>query len=185
MRAEQEGREKSIGSCMQDVDTVARRFPGVVIREHSIDFGTLANFDLSSDKMTAGQQEFLRRFVPLVLSVAKHPSCDQWLKRVVVEGFASQEGSYLFNLDLSMRRSERVLCALLDPVSASAMSEDDRRLSRRLFLVGGSSFNSIKKTPAESRRIEMKLEFYDLKEPHAVDPSIPWDESPSCPIDNR
>jgi flagellar motor protein MotB len=183
IKMKEEERAKSVESCMEDVQDVTNAFDGVIIREHSIDFGPLANFANNSSDLSSTQQDFLRQFVPRVLEVATRPVCKRWLKRVVVEGFASQNGTYLHNLDLSTKRSERVLCALLDARVRFPIEESQRRLIQNLFLVGGYSSNSIRKTPEESRRIELKLEFYDLKDPKEAEPQpIPLDESYSCPI---
>ena len=176
-------RARAIRSCMDDVTHVTTNFPGVAIKDYSIEFGTLAEFAKERHDLTVERREFLRSFVPQVLAVARHPSCDKWLKRVVVEGFASQEGFYLYNLNLSLQRSQRVLCVLLDSRSKNALSTEDRWLARRLFLVGGSSFNAVKKSPEESRRVELKLEFYELNRTDADPPEIPWDEDPTCPLD--
>jgi outer membrane protein OmpA-like peptidoglycan-associated protein len=182
IKAKEEDRARSIESCMVEVQDKTKSFSGVVIREHSIDFGSLANFENNQDALNAGQQIFLRNYVPQVLEVAAGSTCQHWLKRIVVEGFTSQSGTYLHNLDLSTRRSERVLCALLDTKGENPISETQRRMIQNLFLVGGYSSNSIKKTPEESRRIELKLEFYDLKDPKEPSPQpIPLDTS-ACPI---
>lgn len=111
----------------------------------------------------------------------------KWLKRIVVEGFADQRGTYLHNLNLSLQRSERVLCILLEsPKRASdALPEADRLLIRELFLVGGSSFNALKASLEESRRIELKLEFLELEEKRATPRDVPLDEDARCPLDMK
>jgi len=113
----------------------------------------------------------------------------------VVEGFASQEGSYLHNLNLSLERSERVLCVLLDASAPNAPSRADRKTIRQQFLVGGSSFNAaILDKPEKSRRVAVRLEFKDLRtvcEKGDVDcedaetPPIPWDDDSKCPVLSR
>jgi hypothetical protein len=139
--------------------------------------------------------EFLRAFIPEVLDVARTPQCRKWLRRYVVEGFASQEGSYLHNLNLSLERSQRVLCVLLDASAADAPSLSDRKTIRQQFLVGGSSFNSaIVNEPEKSRRVTLRLEFKELrKECLPTDaackaddaPPIPWDDDFRCPVQSR
>ena len=93
----------------------------------------------------------------------------------MVEGFADRRGTYLLNLNLSLQRSERVLCVLL-----SAPDSDERKMSpeeleqiRELFLVGGYSFNSQKASLDESRRIELRLEFLSVGERRASTEDIP------------
>jgi hypothetical protein len=39
---------------------------------------------------------------------------------------------------------------------------------RKLFLVGGYSSNSAKQSLVESRRIELRLEFFALHDPHEL-----------------
>lgn len=104
-------------------------------------------------------------------------------KRVIVEGFASQSGTYIHNLNLSLQRAERVICALLDPSVRDALAEADRRDVRNLFLVGGSSFNALKPSDAESQRIELKLEFLAYGESRERIREAPLDQTLLCPLD--
>ncbi|MEA2263189.1 MAG: hypothetical protein QOH35_3658 [Acidobacteriaceae bacterium] len=166
--ARQNNRAQQIGSCMAQVKVYTDTIRGVQLRDHSVDFGTLAKFQNNSSELNQMQQEFLRRFVPRVLDIARGPACQEWLKQIVVEGFASRGGTYLHNLDLSARRSERVLCTLLASGGPPALNEADRSLVENLFFAGGYSFNATRETDEESRRIELKLEFYALKEEQEV-----------------
>jgi outer membrane protein OmpA-like peptidoglycan-associated protein len=163
-KARENNRVQHIDNCMAQVKVYTDSIPGVQLRDHSVDFGTLAKFQNNSSELDRAQQEFLRRFVPRVLDIARGPVCQEWLKQIVVEGFASQGGTYLHNLDLSTQRSERVLCALLASGGPPALNEADRSLVENLFFAGGYSFNATRETDEESRRIELKLEFYALKE---------------------
>jgi len=186
IKAQEGARAASVDLCITDIRNASRDFPGVTIRDHTIDFGTLANFGLASNQLKPEQGDFLRRFVPRVLTITKRTECQNWLKRIVVDGFASDEGSYMTNLNLSIQRSERVLCALLDPNAPNAPEENDRKLIQKLFLVGGSSSNSLKRSREESRRIELRVEFYDLKEPREQNPpDIPLSRDLTCPIESR
>lgn len=185
---DKEERDKTIKSCIADVDMLTKQaeFKGVSVHGNSIDFGTLVLF--GNDRHTfesPSHEHFVRKFVPRVLDLARTEKCDKWLKRVVVEGFASQIGDYLYNLNLSYLRSQRVLCVLLDSKAADAIASADRKLVQTLFLVGGSSFNTAAGEASQMRRVELKLEFRDLgtdKEKHA---SIPLDPGLKCPNDLR
>ena len=81
------------------------------------------------------------------------------LKEIVVDGFTDKTGSYLSNLDLSLQRSQRVLCALFAKAGPEeqAMTPEQLEHVRALFVVGGYSFNAAKETDDESRRVEMRL----------------------------
>lgn len=187
LEAEKQAREQSLQACLSEVGQLARQpeFRGLRVKDDSIEFGALAEFEKRGHELSADRRAFLRRFVPRLLTALRGPSCQQWLKRVVVEGFASAEGSYLFNLNLSLQRSQRVLCVLLDarPQEDYALNEVDRRTLRKLFLVGGSSFNALKRKPEESRRVEFRLQFRELGEKVDSAPELPWDEDASCPLD--
>src|SRR5208337_2218794 len=109
------------------------------------------------------QARLLRAFVPEVLAIARKELGRKWLKQVVVEGFASPEGDYLYNLNLSLQRSQRVLCVLLEPpyTDESVMSPAELKQIRDLFLVGGYSFNAAKFNAITasydaSRRVELR-----------------------------
>lgn len=187
IEAEKTAREEAIQACMADFGALTRRpeFAGTAVRGHSIEFGRHAEFQRRSHELPADSQAFLRRLMVPALAVARGPNCRPWVKRIGVEGFSSQEGSYLLNLNLSLQRSQRLLCALLDTRVADRLGEDDRRFIRRTFLVGGVSFNATKDRPESSRRIELKLEFRGVDERPESLVEIPWDEDARCPLDKE
>jgi hypothetical protein len=176
---------------LNQIEEAAKAYPGIKVQKdkYSIDFGTQALFQVDSHQLTNAQANTLRDFVPHVLTVARNPLGEKWLKSIVVEGFASQSGSYLHNLNLSLQRSERVLCVLLDTpnpsqpnlVVSNPLAVDDRLLVRDLFFVGGSSFNALKPNPALSQRIELKLEFLGLDEHRTSPRNAPLDGA-ACPL---
>lgn len=179
-------RTQSIDGCMEELAALTKleEFKGVAVRGYSIDFGTLVQFQDREHRFENPSDEHLvRRFVPRVLDVARAPRCKQFLRRVVVEGFASQTGDYLYNLNLSYLRSQRVLCALLDSRPSDALSPVDRKLIQTLFLAGGSSFNTASSDAARMRRVEIKLEFMDLGAKQEPAPDIPLDPGMRCPND--
>lgn len=178
-------REQEIAALLKRIEDSTKNFPGVKVRGHSIDFGDRARFETDSNKLSPEQSRLLRSFAPVVLTIARDPLGQKWLKRVIVEGFADKRGTYLHNLNLSMQRSERVLCCLLAKPEAqeSPLLDEDRKLIREIFLVGGSSFNSLKNTLEESRRIEFKLEFLDIGEEKPKSPNVPLSDEAICPLD--
>lgn len=185
---EKRSRDDMILACLEDVNALTKTsdFAGVRVRGNSIEFGGLVLF---SDGMHTFEkqdhEQFIRKFVPKVLGVARSPTCETWLKKVIVEGFASQTGDYLYNLNLSYLRSQRVLCALLDSKAPTALSVADRKFIQTLFLVGGSSFNTTAGDAAGMRRVELKLEFRDLGADPEKTPDIPLDPGLRCPNESR
>jgi len=168
-------REREIAKLLEQVKSATDEFPGVsvFVDRGVIDFGDQARFDTGSSRLSPEQAKLLRRYVPKVLTIARNDLGKQWLKRIVVEGFADQRGTYLLNLNLSLQRSERLLCVLLAQQTADELTEDDKEQIRDLFLVGGYSFNSAKNSYDESRRIELRLEFYGIDEPHVATEGVP------------
>lgn len=181
-------REESISNCLSSVKKVTQlpQFAGLKVHGSSIDFGTLVTFANNQHSFERIEQaQFIRRFVPKILDLARTKQCEQWLKRVVVEGFASQTGGYLYNLNLSYLRSQRVLCELLNASVPDALNVKDRNFVQALFLVGGSSFNTSLGDESQMRRVELKLEFRDLNAKPDSGLAMPLDSGSVCPNDIR
>ncbi len=179
-------REEEISEMLTQFKHVAEQYPGVSINQEKnvIDFGEQVRFETGSSQLTEEQAKYLRGFLPNILELAQKQPGKKWLKRIVVEGFADQRGDYLMNLNLSLQRSQRVLCVLLADVKEdqNPLSNEEKEIVRDLFLVGGYSFNSAKKTLEESRRIELRLEYYELDEPRVKNEDIPRGNFGICRI---
>jgi outer membrane protein OmpA-like peptidoglycan-associated protein len=184
-------REQDISKLLDEVEHATDRYPGVKIDRNRdvIDFGDKARFDKGSYALNPDQARLLRAFVPEVLAIARNDLGQRWLKQIVVEGFASPEGDYLFNLNLSLQRSQRVLCVLFAAPydDEHAMSPDELQQIRDLFLVGGYSFNASKydATTAsyeESRRVELRLEFLGIGEKRPQAPDVPPGNFGKCAL---
>ena len=174
-----QARDDAIAKLLDALELATHAYPGISLdrNRNSVDFGDRAKFKFNSAELTLEQERQLREFVPEVLSIASTEIGQRWLKRVQVEGFTDQTGTYLYNLNLSLQRSQRVLCALFAStmIDETELSREQKEQIRSLFLVGGYSFNSARATPEASRRIELRLEFFGLSEdvPKPVDlPSV-------------
>jgi outer membrane protein OmpA-like peptidoglycan-associated protein len=181
-------RNEEIAQLLEEVQLASTRHPGVKVDkdQHTIDFGDRARFEKMSSSLKSDQGKLLRAFVPEVLTIAKDRLGQKWLKQVVVEGFASPEGDYLYNLNLSLQRSQRVLCALL--ADETPLASDQREQIRDLFLVGGFSFNAVKydgatKSYDASRRVELRLEFLGINESRPSSVAIPNESLGRCALD--
>jgi hypothetical protein len=107
-----------------------------------IDFGPQAYFDFSSHRLSAAKEKYLRSCVPHILSAADSELGRKWIKRIVVEGYTDQIGGYLINLNLSLQRSQRVLCTLLGKTYPDEPSAADRMCGtqlRRYFSLAADS----------------------------------------------
>jgi hypothetical protein len=201
---EEAERSKAIKEFMMEIEQIltAEEFNGVKVDGTTIDFGVRGTFEKEGQNTLSPQQsQMLRSFTPKLLDKLRNTDAGKiWFKRAVVEGYASKTGTYLFNLNLSLERSQRVLCELLrEPVGTyeSSFSSEDRKLIATKFFVGGASFNSLRSGGgAESRRIEFKLEFRTRQEKLSEEssPAPKLDESElinaldpkvKCPIIDR
>jgi outer membrane protein OmpA-like peptidoglycan-associated protein len=170
--------DREIADLLKDFSNAARQTTGISVdtKKRTIEFGDKARFDTGSSVLRPEQARELRAFIPRVLEIADSPKAKRWLKRVVVEGYTDRRGSYLLNLNLSLQRSQRVLCALLDNSllpGETALTAEQKALIHRLFLVGGYSFNSARPSFDESRRIELRLDFYGINETPEQVPEAP------------
>jgi flagellar motor protein MotB len=178
-------REEDIDQFMATLTAATAAFPGVSVRGRVVDFGDRARFETNSHQLNSEQAHLLRTVTPQILALAQNPLGKKWLKRIVVEGFADARGGYLYNLNLSLQRSERLLCVLLAADAPDVLSAEDRLMVRDLFLVSGSSFNALKASQEESRRIELRLEFLELGEGRQASHDLPLDAELRCPLEMR
>jgi outer membrane protein OmpA-like peptidoglycan-associated protein len=112
----------------------------------------------------------------MILDAANSEEGRKWFKQVVIEGSTDTDGSYLYNLHLSLQRSEWVMCSLLDSRSPLqvGLSPEHQQQIRSMFLAGGVSFNNAKDTKEESRRVELRMQFFGLKEREGnLKPDVP------------
>lgn len=138
---------------------------GVDRQNYRIDLGEQVRFDSGSFTINAPAAQFLRNYIPVLLKAKDTPEGKRWIRSVVVEGFTDEDGTYLYNLQLSLERSRSVVCSLFQySVGSDGLSDEQLRKVQEYFLVGGYSFNSIKKDKAESRRVEFKIDFWGLGE---------------------
>jgi len=214
-----EQRISDITACHRQLEDVIARFnqgdaDGVRLdrARNVIDFGSRALFDKGSNELKLQQAKVLRDFSERLLDVLDEDVgvCRSWLKRVVVEGFTDNTGSYLYNLNLSLNRSQRVMCVLLSGEYGTArvavndtgalsitgaqqrtvaqritpLSIEKQAVVKQLFLVGGYSSNSLKATDEESRRIELRIEFFQVDEDRLT-PAAPAGDTGRCGIGGR
>ena len=164
-------RESDIRELMAQIRETSRIFPEVNVNEstYRIDLGKAVLFDSARADIRQADAKFLRSYVPVLLKAQSSDIGRKWIRRVVVEGFTDEDGSYLYNLGLSLNRSKSVVCVLFAQPTATElpMSDAQKRQIRDLFLVGGYSFNSAKKDKEASRRVEFKIDFWALDEKEA------------------
>ena len=163
-------REQAIEQILKKVDQDMQKAGlqgSVNVQQRLISFGDQARFGQASSAITEATAKYLRGVVPIVLQrVQENTQSQKWFKRVTVEGYTSQEGTYFYNLDLSLRRAQNVLCALLgkEGPNETPLTDEQKLQIRRIFMVGGFSANSTTGDPTHDRRVEFRLEFWTVQE---------------------
>lgn len=170
----EEQHRRDIELILDRFERAAKRYDGIKVDRlrSTIDFGDRARFALGKFNLSADQEEVLRQFVPEILVLANDDLGKRVLKRIVVEGYTDKRGSYLSNLNLSLQRSQRVLCTMFATAGPSLLADEQKENVRDLFLVGGYSFNAAKQTDEESRRVEMRIEFLGVDEQRPKAPPL-------------
>lgn len=168
-------REKDIRAMMAQIKRDSAQ-KNVTVDEstYRIDLGEVVRFGSGDSSIKPEAARFLRDYIPVLLEAKLTPQGQKWLRRVVVEGFTDQDGTYLYNLALSLNRSKSVVCTLFARPAPGehVLTLPQLQQVQDLFLVGGYSFNSIRQDKAASRRVELKLEFWGIDEnrPALVEP---------------
>ncbi len=169
LKAKREERQKAVDDVMNQLDSAANnsKYAGKVHigrDRRVVEFGDAAQFDSGDFHLTAEGENTLRDFVPVVLSAVDGNVGKGWFKRVVVEGFTDTDGSYLYNLDLSLKRAQSVVCTLLNASASNKLNPEQQKRVKEIFLVGGFSSNSAKDSKIASRRVELRLDFQTIEE---------------------
>ena len=169
----QEQHRKNIEKIMERFEAASKRHEGIKVDKtrQVIDFGSRAQFAFGDWRLNPQQEDVLRKFAPEILTLANDELGKSVLKRIVVEGYTDKAGTYLANLNLSLQRSQKVLCTMFATNGTSLLNSEQKEQVRGLFFVGGYSFNAAKDTAEESRRVEMRLEFLGVDESRSEPPT--------------
>jgi len=178
-QAEKERSSEILDICtsIKDDPTLKNQLITVDCKENRINFGEAGRFGHNDYRLNPEGVDALSALVPVVLKAANSDNGKKWFKQIVIEGFTDTDGSYLYNLNLSLRRSEWVMCSLLDPVFNPKLNLTDQQKNqiKQLFLAGGVSFNAAKDSKEASRRVELRMQFYGLKEQGETDDQPTFD----------
>lgn len=168
--AEAEGRENEISAFCEKLSeqtaTVNNNI-SVDCSRNRISLGEGGQYKIGEYVLSKEGEQAIYDLLPVVLSTATSQEGKKWLKQVVIEGFTDTDGSYLYNLKLSLRRSEWVMCKILSNTNTNALDLDSsqRKQIKQLIVAGGVSFNNTQYSRETSGKVELQLHFYDLDEP--------------------
>ena len=188
VESKEQDRANALTTICEDVSTRLSASPEIQVdcKDYRISFGPVGRFGYNDYRLPPGAEKALADIVPAVLEVSRSPLGKKWFKQVVIEGHTDPKGPYLFNLHLSLKRSEWVMCLLADPAMNSALSltPEEAQQVRELFLAGGVSFNDPKDSDEASRRVELRMQFYtqDDDGSERSRPAIRADEEDECRV---
>lgn len=167
-------REEKIKIFESDIDNVINQFniqnpdlkTKIKRRDNSIDLGTIATFEERSNELNRDQSQKLRIFVKKLIPIINEKNSTEILKDIQVIGFTNKNGDYLYNLNLSLQRSHRLVCVLLQDQITQEKIFDMKELNliKDYFLVSGYAFNNSTKSAEDDRRIELRMNYIPIGE---------------------
>ncbi|WP_426348697.1 OmpA family protein [Alloiococcus sp. CFN-8] len=132
----------------------------------AIAFDSNVLFDYNQVELKSTAKEFLNEFMPLYLEVLLSESYEPYLSEIIVEGHTDDNGSYIYNLDLSQKRALSIATYFIEEGEAILDKEQLEGLREILTANGRSWSNLIYNTDGtvnddESRRVEFKFRLKD------------------------
>ena len=123
-------------------------------------------FASNSNELRTEGKEFFREFMPVYLNVLLQPEFREYFAEIIIEGHTDQNGSYLYNLELSQQRAWSVAEYFFDEKS-EFLNADVMETLQSLITVNGCSYkNPVYKQDGsvdadKSRRVEIKFRLKD------------------------
>jgi len=139
-----------------DQETGAIRFPGSVL------------FEYNSAELSPEGKQFLQRFIPQYLKILLQERFRNEISSVIIEGHTDQQGTFMYNMNLSQERAFSVLSYIYSPEFPAF---PERTIAQKLITANGRSFSHPIKNeqgeydPERSRRVEF---LFRLKEDEMI-----------------
>lgn len=130
----------------------------------AIRFSSGVFFDYNSSTVSPEGKQRLEEFVPKYISILLSDKFKEHVSQIIVEGHTDQNGSYIYNMNLSQNRSFAVVSEIL---SDNFKQFEHRDQLQTLITSNGRSFsepilNSAGQIdPDKSRRVEFKFRLKD------------------------
>ena len=106
----------------------------------AITFNSNILFEYNKDALKEGGTEFLDEFLPRYASVLLSDKYKDYISEIIIQGHTDQNGTYLYNLDLSQKRAYSVAEYCLGD-NSKVLDEDALENMRSVVSVGGSSYS--------------------------------------------
>lgn len=119
-------------------------------------------FDYNRDNIKDLGKSYLRDFIPQYIGVILNDKNKKHISEIIIEGHTDDEGSYMYNLELSQRRAFAVAKFVLSD-DLVKIKESDKKALEETLTANGRSYTSLKLDANglvlkdESRRVEFKF----------------------------
>ncbi|WP_227938278.1 OmpA family protein [Alkalihalobacillus deserti] len=130
----------------------------------AIRFSSGVFFELNSYEVSKTGKKNLEEFIPVYIGILLSDQFRDHISEIIVEGHTDQQGSYIYNLDLSQNRSLSVVKHILSEDFPKYKHDNELR---DLLTSNGRSFSEPilgengEVSPEKSRRVEFKFRLKD------------------------
>lgn len=130
----------------------------------SITFSEGVFFDYNDYSIKDTGKNYLTEFIPQYIKVLLNPKNKEYISEIIIEGHTDDQGSYMYNLELSQRRAFEVVKFIL---SEEFQGLGDKEELQSILTANGRSFsNPIRDSQGNiiaesSRRVEFKFRLRD------------------------
>lgn len=137
-------------------------------------------FDFDKDIIKPAGRQFLDQVMPVFFTVLLNEKYIDYLAEIIIEGHTSDEGTYLYNLNLSQRRAYEIARYILTN-SLSDFPEKEL-IHRYLTATGRASSRPVIVDGIidkdQSRRVEFKFRLIDEEFPDQIEDFLSGKEQP-------
>lgn len=132
----------------------------------SITFSEGVFFDYDKYDIKDTGKNYLKSFIPKYIEVLLNENNRQYISEIIIEGHTDNQGSYMYNLELSQKRAFEVVKYILSDEFGQLTKEENEVLKSMLTANGRSFSNPIMKEDRnidveKSRRVEFKFRLKD------------------------
>lgn len=147
MYSQQEQLDKIIGIRMELIEALKAEFDNSELqisvdeKTGAITMDSTILYELNKDELKDTGKDFLGAFLPRYIHILLSPEYSPYVSEIVIEGHTDTLGTYLFNLDLSMKRAYSVAEYCLDEEN-SFLQENERKVLQSLLSATGKSYSN-------------------------------------------
>lgn len=117
-------------------------------------------FDTNQFKLKKEGKDFLKKFLPEYFGILLGDDFSPYIAEIIIEGHTDDDGTFIYNLELSQNRALEVAKYCLDEKN-ELLSKGKMKKLRDLMTANGKSYSVLAATKEKSRRVELKFRLKD------------------------